>query len=106
MQTAEGRRARWVCVLRIFPARPAADLPCQAGCGAPGSRLQIPAMLPQLLLAASFSFIFLIRQGLFLFFCFFFFVFLKNSGCGATTGKGGRDVAPGCYMREGGLANS
>lgn len=42
---------------------------------------------------------------------FFFFLFVlkkkkKNLGCGATTGKGERDVAPRCYMREGGLASS
>lgn len=38
MQTAEGRRARWVCVLRIFPARPAAERPAPASRSRPCCR--------------------------------------------------------------------
>lgn len=79
-------------VLSIFPAR--------RGSGAPGSPLQTLTRLQQLLLG-SFSLLYfsLVR--------FFFFLFLKkNLGCGATTGKGERDGAPRCYMREGGLASS
>lgn len=44
-----------------------------------------------------------------LFVRFFFFFCLKKKnhlGCGATPGKGERDGAPRCYMREGGLASS
>ena len=92
---SQGHCAGSVCVLPIFPSR--------RGSGAPGSPLQALARLQQLLLC-SFTFLYfpLICQD---FFCLFL-VFLKNLGCGATTGKGGWDVAPRCYMREGGLANS